>query len=221
VDASSETPDAGAMTRARRVTVVACATIGLHALGLLLAALTLRPGTDLVPANARIAYLAQAPLGWSLGWGVWMLCALSLVALLFVVSRAAGDTPLTRLALTLGVAGLAVDLVCDVVHIRMAPALAAVGDARLLIALEALATSVGAVVANGLYSLAALLVSGCLWKRGATRVAQLGVAVFVAGMAMVAAGFDAVPSHMQLGAGLAISLYCAWAFAVARFLSPR
>ena len=205
--------------RAQRVNVLAIVTVALHALGLALAAIGMRPGTDLVPHAERMAYLASAPLGWSLGWGVWMLCAFSLVAFLFFVARATGDPPLQRLAMMLAVAGLGADLICDTIHIRVTPALAAANDPRLLIALDALATTVGAVVANGLYSIAILLVSACLWRRGATLVMQLGLAVFAFGMLMVVAGFDAVPSHLELATGPAIALFSAWALAVARFIS--
>jgi hypothetical protein len=72
----------------RTLTFTAWLNVGLHLLGLALAMTGMRPGTPLVPATERVAYLAERPLLWSLGWATWMLCALALVAFLGALARA-------------------------------------------------------------------------------------------------------------------------------------
>src|SRR5262249_2831127 len=63
----------------RMLLLAAALTVGLHTIGLALAVFGMREGTPLVGLAERIAHLAEAPLSWSIGWAVWMLCALSLV----------------------------------------------------------------------------------------------------------------------------------------------
>src|SRR5687767_6574757 len=104
----------------RRLTLTAWLNVGLHLVALGLAVVGLRPGTPLVPAAERAAYLAGRPLAWSLGWAAWMLCALALVAFLaalaHVIPRASA---ILGLAVTLAAAGAAIDLVCDALYITV------------------------------------------------------------------------------------------------------
>jgi hypothetical protein len=53
----------------------------------------LRPGSVLAPLPERMAYLASRPLAWSLGWGIWMLCALVLVAFMAALRRRVSGDP--------------------------------------------------------------------------------------------------------------------------------
>src|SRR4029453_17451630 len=78
----------GSRSAMRTLTFTAWLNVGLHLLGLALAMTGMRPGTPLVPAPERVAYLAARPLLWSLGWATWMLCALALVAFLAALARA-------------------------------------------------------------------------------------------------------------------------------------
>ena len=96
--------------------VLAWLNVGLHAAGLALAAAGMRPGTPLVPLPERLDYLAAAPLGWTLGWVSWMLCAVLLIAFLAALTgRLRERRELARLGLTVAVAGAAFDLFCDAV----------------------------------------------------------------------------------------------------------
>src|SRR5262249_48566706 len=94
----------------------------LHGAGLGFATLGMRPGTPLAALPDRLASLARFPLGWSLGWGVWMLCALALVGFCAVLAyylREPAD--LVRLALMVVTAGGAFDLFCDAVFVTVLP----------------------------------------------------------------------------------------------------
>ena len=205
----------------RPLTLAAWTNVGLHLMGLALAIVALRPGTPLVPAAERVAYLAQRPLGWSLGWAAWMLCALVLVAFLAVLAHVVPEAgAVLGPALMLASAGAAVDLVCDTLYITVLPGLAADGATALFFTVERALGAGGVVVANGLYTVATLLATLGLRSRPAVPalVLWLGYATFAGGMLMVAAGFTGDPQHLPLATGVTIVPYMAWTVAVARSL---
>jgi hypothetical protein len=202
--------------------LTAWASIGVHVVGLALAVVGMRPGTPLVPAGERAAYLAGRPLAWSLGWAAWMLCALALVAFLAVLAHVVPQaSALLDVAVTLAATGAAIDLTCDTLFITVLPALAAEGATPLFLAVESGLGAGGVVVANGLYSVAILLAS--LGLRAAPAVPAvvraLGYATFAAGMLMVAAGFTGHARQLEIATGLTIVPFLAWTLGVARSLA--
>ena len=83
------------------------------------------PGTPLVSLSERMQYLAAAPIGWIMGWSVWMSCAVLLIAFLFtLVNRLGENACLARLGLMIAVVGAAFDLFCDSIYICVLPMLA-------------------------------------------------------------------------------------------------
>ena len=205
----------------RPLTLAAGLSVGLHLGGLALAVAALRPGTPLVPPAERVAYLAERPLGWTLGWAAWMLCALALVAFLAVLAHVVPEAPtVLRTAVMLASAGAAVDLVCDTLYITVLPGLAAAGPTPLFLTVERALGAGGVVVANGLYTIATLLAALGLRARPEMPpvVTWLGYATFAGGMLMVAAGFTGDPRHLELATGAAILPYMAWTLGVARAL---
>src|SRR5262245_58770024 len=201
--------------------LLAWLNVALHAVGLLFAAFGMRPGTPLVALPERLAYLAGAPWGWSLGWGTWMLCSLALVAYCAALARhLPGEPVAARLAVVLAAAGAAVDLLCDILYISVLPVIASWGPAeeRLFLTVERAATAGGLVVANGLYSAATLLLAWCLrdCPARAAGAVLLGYAVFVSGMVLVAAGFLDAPRLAEKATGPTIGLFCVWAVQAAR-----
>ena len=205
----------------RGLTLTAWLNVGLHLVGLVLAAVGMRPGTPLVPAAERAAYLAGRPLAWSLGWAAWMLCALALVAFLAVLAHLVRPaSAVLGLAVTLAAAGAAIDLACDTLYITVLPGLAAGGPTPLFLAVERGLGAGGVVVANGLYSVAILLAALGLRVRPEVPalVRGLGYATFAAGMSMVAAGFTGDPRHLEIATGATILPFMAWTIGVARTL---
>jgi hypothetical protein len=205
----------------RPLTLAAGLSVGLHLGGLALAVAALRPGTPIVPPAERVAYLAERPLGWTLGWAAWMLCALALVAFLAVLAHVVPEaSTVLRTAVMLASAGAAVDLVCDTLYITVLPGLAAGGPTPLFLAVERALGAGGVVVANGLYTIATLLAALGLRARPEMPpvVTWLGYATFAGGMLMVAAGFTGDPRHLELATGAAILPYMAWTLGVARAL---
>jgi len=201
----------------RPLTLTAGLNVGLHLVALVLAVVGLRPGTPLVPAAERVAYLAERPVGWSLGWAAWMLCALALVAFLAVLARVV-PSAIVSTATLLAAAGAAVDLVCDTLYITVLPTLAQGGPTPLFLAAERALGASGVVVANGLYSVAVLLATVGLGPRVPALVRGLGYATFAGGMLMVAAGFTGDPRHLELATGATIVPFLAWTLGVARSL---
>ncbi|MCM2256073.1 MAG: hypothetical protein NDJ94_10415 [Vicinamibacteria bacterium] len=192
--------------------------IGVHVAALAFAALGMRPGTPAMPLAERMAFLATAPLGWTLGWGLWTGCAMANLAFIAALaSRAPRTAPLAELAVPLAVAGAAVDLIWDTVHIVVLPLLAAQGPdaAGTFLAVERMAWAVGAIVANGFYSTATLLVTLSLAAAGLIpeRARLLGIATFALGMLMCVAGFTGVPFHLEAVSGPTILVFCAWNYA--------
>jgi hypothetical protein len=209
----------------RALIALAWLNVALHVVALAFAALGMRPGTPLVPLPERLAYLARFPLGWSLGWGTWMLCAVALVAFFAVVAHCLSErADLARLALMVAVAGGAFDLFCDGVYLTVFPALASwqPPPEKLFLTVERLTATGSLIVANGMYSVATLLLTLALRDRPtlAPFTRASGYGVFACGMLLAAAGFTGVPWHAEWATGPTIGLFCVWAVLVARSLAP-
>jgi hypothetical protein len=206
------------------LTPLAWLNVVFHVIALSFAALGMRPGTPLVGLSERLAYLASFPLGWSLGWGAWMLCALALIAFLAVLAHQLHErADLARLALMIAIAGGAFDLFCDTIYITLFPLLASwqPPPEALFLTLERLTAAGSLVIANGLYSIAILLFTLTLRRRqgmGSFPIV-VGYLVFGFGMLLAAAGFTGVPWHAEWATGPTIGLFCVWVIAVARSLN--
>lgn len=205
----------------RSIQALAWANVGLHVAGMALLFFGIRPGSLAVSLPGRLEYLARAPLAWTAGWAVWMLCALALCAFFATLAlRWPSPGGLVALAAVVAIAGCAIDLTCDSIHMLLLPALAAEGAGAVptFLAFERLALAGGLIVANGAYSVATLLVALAL--RGHSPAAHapvvLGVAVAGAGFLLVLAGFMGSVALMTVATGATIGLYCVWVLAVAR-----
>ena len=189
----------------------AVATSAFHLLALAVAGTSIAPGSMDADPAARAGYLAARPLGWTIGWLLWMASAVTLVAFLAVLAERR-PTALSRLAVVFASAAAAVDLSADTLQITMRPALAAGGATPAFLAAEIALDSVGFVAANGIYSCAVLLAS---LAAGARRARVLGFATFLAGMSLAAAGFTLNPRLLQVTAGATMIFFVAWALTIA------
>jgi hypothetical protein len=203
---------------------LAWVNVAVHLAGLGFAVIAMRPGSPLVELAQRRAYLAALPFGWSLGWGAWMLCTLALIAFFAALAHRLRDAgPWPTLAVTLVAAGGAVDLLCDTIHLTVTPRLAARPPEELFLAFEGTAVAGGLIVANGLYTVATLLLTLCLARSQglSPAVVPVGCGVVVGGSVMVAAGFLDSPRLTELSTGPTIGLFCVWTVLVARSLELR
>ncbi len=206
--------------------LLAFSNIAIHLAAMAFAALGMRPGTPAVPVEERLAFLAGYPPGWILGWGAWMLCAIANVAFIAALAaRAPERSGRAALAVTLAAVGAGVDLIFDTVHIVVLPLVAGQTPPAvpLFLAVERMAWAVGAVVANGLYSAATLLVTLELRGRIPRLAVLAGAGTFACGMLMCAAGFTGVARHLEIVAGPTIACFVVWTFTTARALDagPR
>ncbi len=202
----------------RALPALAWANVVLHVAGLIVAWFAMQPGSVVVPLPERMAYLAGRPAGWSLGWGIWMLCSLLLVTFMIVLRRRLPDSgAVAQLAIVLTAAGMAVDLLCDVIQIQVLPTVAGAGP-DLFLAFERLAFTGGLTVANGLYTAGVLLMNLRLRGLVGSPALLAGWVTAVAGFALAAAGF--VPSKilLQISTGTTIVAYSLWTVLVARDL---
>ena len=204
--------------------MLAAANVCLHVAGLVLALIGMSPGTPLASLPARLEYLAGAPLGWTLGWTVWMICSALLIAFLAAVVARLGDDDLARLGLMIAVAGVAFDLFCDSVYIIVFPMIAAMRPPpeTLFLTLERATGIASMVIANGAYSAAILLISVALRGRERCGPFTVGVGYAVAGFGLLlaGAGFTGVPWHAEWATPPTIGLFCVWVVLVARALQP-
>jgi hypothetical protein len=209
----------------RALVILAWTNVAVHVVGLIVALVGMRPGSPVVSLEERLAYLASHPAGWSLGWGLWMLCALALVAFLAALRPHAEWPETAALAVTFCAVGAGVDFLCDIGQIVVLPTLASARPFQpaLFAVWERWLGAGGTVVANGLYSLAILLAAVALRRRLPSYIFGLGLATFGFGMAVVAAGFLDDPRLLELAVGPMFVAFLLWVVAVTRALSvtPR
>jgi hypothetical protein len=192
--------------------------VGLHVLGLVFAAVAMRPGTPAAPVLERIRYLAARPLGWSAGWIVWIACAVALVAFMLLLARS-HPSALATAAATSSILGAVVDVTCDVTYIFVLPARAA-GDVSRFLDFEQHLATASLTGANGLYSLAVLVATLGL-PATATLSRGLGVMTFVSGLVLAGAGLTGDPYHVMAGTALTIPFFLAWSLAASASPRPR
>lgn len=117
----------------------------------------LRPGLPGFPEEARLAHMQSA--GWTFGWLLWHVAAMSLVALYIALALRFRDV-LSMTAVAIATAGLTLDIVCEAKYIGVLPELRGEEFARLDRELEVL---IG-YAANGLYTVAFALLVIAGWR---------------------------------------------------------
>ena len=136
--------------RLRSLAPQACALINAAAAFAML--LLLAPGMEVEPSlAARASYIANHPLAWKAGWAVWIAAALSLAAFYAWWGVRLGRPGLTTGAFVIGVAGVACDLFAETLYIGWLP--------ERIETLAPLGTLMTGAAANGLYTLAGILLT--------------------------------------------------------------
>jgi len=187
--------------------------IVLHTVGLAAAAFGIRPGTSVFPVETRMAYLSGG-IAWQLSWGVWLLAALSFIAFLATLKgRFALEGTLANFALMVGVAAVSVDSCCDILQIVVLPSIT---GKNVFIAIAAIASSGGIIVANGFYCIAVVLMTCALGNRVPKSVTVLGWIGLITGLALSIAGFFNEPRAPEWFTGPAIVSYILWLFMLDR-----
>lgn len=195
--------------RLRAVAPYVCA--GLHALAAVALVLVLRPGTEVVAeVSERARYIAQNAVLWRGGWAVWMLAALSLLGF-YAWWGARLPRPTWALAAwAVAALGLACDFWGEAVYIAWLPE---------HMDLQRAASLVSGAGANGLYTLAGILLTlATPWLRGwpwrAPRAALVGRAwtwaAWVAGLALSVTTLANFAPGMAAAGGALMVLLVPW-----------
>ena len=193
------------MLRATRVRValapVACAIANLVAAVAM--ATVLAPGTPLVAdPSERTRYVDAHLLVWRLGWGSWVLAALTLV---WMYAWWTGRTNASRTPLVIACIGLVADLSAELTLIA-----GAFGDATLAFFLTG-------AVANLLYTIAGVQLTAAtrLSVRGRTYAAFM----WSAGLMVSLGSIVGVPLVTAIGTGILFVLFIPWCLYLARVLA--
>jgi hypothetical protein len=211
-----------------RLSLAAWIALGAHLAAGLATAFILRPGLETNPdLPSRLRYIADNEALWIAGWLVWNAAALSILYFYacFVAAHDGGqpESLVLRLGLLLSVAGIVPDLTAEAIEMGLLPRLAeqaldekSSSNAALFLAVHRGAVMATGYVANGLYSLSALLLvwstrgSYTKWIVGSGLiVAAAGLFLSAAVLAdsvqgMVAAHFVLVPALLLWQAGVAL-----------------
>jgi hypothetical protein len=149
-----------------------------------------------------------------------MLCTLGLVAYMAALRPLASGRLAGQLALVLTAAGMAVDLLSDVVQIQVLPLAARDGVAApaTFLAFERLALTGGATVANGLYVAGVLLMTLALRGLIGKPAWIAGWATAAAGTGMAISGLLPAPGLLAAATGPTIGFYSLWTLLIARDL---
>jgi hypothetical protein len=167
------------VTRSSSIAWLAAAT---HVIASLAMLLLLRRGLPGFSIEDRLAYITSHRVAWTIGWMSWQVAAISLIAFYAVLARRFGGIA-SITAMALAVAGISIDLACETRYIGVMPELRGAAFAMLDRELEVL---IG-YAANGLYTVAMLLlvIAG---RRELPRAALvLAVPVLLSGFALAAA----------------------------------
>jgi hypothetical protein len=180
----------------------------------------LRGGTPAVALPDRLTHVATAGWGWRLGWLAWIVAGLTLVALVRRMRRRFPGEPPLRAALVAAAAALAVDAPCDVAQASLLPVLAA-EDPAAFERVERWLTVGGYTLANGLYCIAALLVTWAVARRGGASIFGSGLPLVAAGLWLAAAGATGTYGHAPAAAAATAALGVIWPLHLAATLERR
>jgi hypothetical protein len=206
------------------MTRIATLNVLFHVAGLLFAALGMRSGTPAADIPDRMQYLALQPLGWTVGWIVWMGCAIVMVAFAVAVARRLRETSrLANWAVVVLLVAASFDLLADSIYITVLPEVAALQPPQpaLFRSVEHITLIISLAIANTLYSLGTLLLTFALREVEEFRLAVklTGWAVFAFGLALSGSVFTADWRYTEWATAPTIGLYCIWVVLVNRSLS--
>ena len=190
-----------------------------------LALLTVAPGTELEPDPARrAAFVADHVPLWRFTWILWMAASISLLAFFHVwadrLAALGAGTIVRKLTVVVGL-GVVCDLSGETINIvaltrkDLAPSTFSLWAYRYQI--------LGPILANGLYCVAGLAMSGIGHRTGFLRgrFALLGFLMWTVGMGLTVAALVDVPLAMVATGGAVMTLFLPWASIVAWRLRPR
>lgn len=201
------------MTRASNIAWLAAAT---HIVASAAMLLFLRDGLPGTSDDARLAYIASHRAAWMSGWLLWQLAAVSLIAFYAVLAlRFRG--PLSAAAMAIGAAGLSLDIASESRYMDVLPALRGEAFAALDRELEVL---IG-YGANGLYTLAFVLLAIAGWRAIPATARIMTWPVALSGFALAGASLQHNPAMETATSALLFPLFTFWIVVIALWLKKE
>ena len=175
--------------------------------------LLLRRGLPGFPDEERLAYIASHRAAWIGGWMLWQLAAISLIGFYGALALRFRGV-LAVAAMGVASAGLAIDLICETRYIGVLPELRGAAFTALDRDLEVL---IG-YAANGLYTVALVLLVAAGWRE-LPRVARwLAPPVAACGFVLCAASLAHDPRLETVSSAILFPLFTLWIFVVGLWL---
>jgi len=175
--------------------------------------LLLREGLPGAPDDQRIAWIASHRLSWTVGWLLWQLAAVSLMAFYAVVAmRVRGALAIA--AMCTAAAGLSIDIASESRYIGILPDLRGAEFAALDRELEVL---IG-YAANGLYTVALILLVIAGWRILPRFALWLAGPVVASGFALAVASLLHDPRLETITSAILFPLFTLWIVVVGLWL---
>jgi len=151
-------------------------------------AVVLRQGLETNPdLPDRLSFLVNHRTLWTLGWLTWTAAAIAILYFYIALAAAHASTPALRLAVLLTAAAIAPDLSAQAIEIGVLPDIAQGAELDRFLLLHRTAVLMSGYVANGLYSLSALILAWCTRQVYPVWVWLAGIAVGCFGFMLSAA----------------------------------
>lgn len=188
--------------RLSRLAPFACALA--NAAAALALALALAPGLPAEPdLGARIAHALAHPVAWRLGWLLWIAAALTLIWFYAWWGERLRAPRIAALACALAAAGAVSDILVESVFASWPP--------QDVAGLATAAAALTGGVANGLYTLAGILLT-LSRPRLPPLLLRWAWLVWAAGLALSAASFAGAVPAIAAASAVLFALFCPWAW---------
>jgi hypothetical protein len=207
-DARAVPEHRGDMTRLRRAALIAFC---LHLIAGLAMAGILRRGLDTNPSFVdRVAFIADHRLIWTVGWLTWTAAAGGILYVFLAFTET--HQSLSWVPLLITAAAIGPDLAAQAIEIGILPSLV---DPERFLTLHRVAVMLSGYLANGLYSVAALMLTWSARRKYPIFVSAPGMAVGVFGLALSIAALLDSPGGMFWANVLLVPAILLWLAAVA------
>ncbi|MCC7534778.1 MAG: hypothetical protein IT379_01120 [Deltaproteobacteria bacterium] len=211
----------GSDTRAEGPAVARAALLNVlaHLVALAAAGLWLRRGSAAFSVDERIAFFrdAESVRLWQVGWGLWILAAAGSVGFIATVVAALPKDARARGAVVSVACAAGIDLLGDTLQAVLLPTLVGPDVPRwVFVACESVVSGIGTVCANGLYSVAVVLLTSALGARASTATKATAYLTFAGGMLLAVSALVPSPWLLQGSAPITIVAFCAWTLALTR-----
>lgn len=204
-------------TRIRNLAPVICAVA--HALALLLMATALAKGTLAEPEVAtRIAYIADHRILWSVSWFAWMLSAMSVLGFFAWWCGRIASLKMSVIVLATAFVAVGCDLSAEAIYTGWLPT---IPEAARFQVVERTATILSAVLANGLYTFAGIILTVITGNSIGRLLRGLLWIVWAAGVTMSVSGIADWAWGLMVSSGVLFPVFVVCCILLGRALEEK